>query len=55
MEESLGSIFDQPAEPASGETDVDDGMDALADEMLLALERGDRAALAGILRSLKGS
>ena len=51
----LGSIFDEPMpEPASGETEMDDGMEALAQEALTAFERRDAAALASIFRSLKG-
>ena len=53
----MGSIFDEPleSEPPSGETEVGDDSAALAEEMMLAFERRDTAALASILRSLKGS
>lgn len=51
----LGSIFDEPSEsePKSGETDLDDNADALAEEMLMAFENRDAKALADIIRSIK--
>jgi hypothetical protein len=49
----LPSLFDEPMpEPASGETEMDDGMEALAEEALAAFDRRDAAALASIFRSL---
>jgi hypothetical protein len=51
----LGSIFDEPSESdtESGETDTMDDSEALAEELLLAVENKDAKALAGILRSLR--
>lgn len=51
----IGSIFDEPSESEeeSGETDAMDDSEALAEELLLAVENKDTKALAGILRSLR--
>lgn len=51
----MGSIFDEPSEsePKSGETDLDDDSDALAEEMMLAFDRRDTKALADILRTIR--
>jgi hypothetical protein len=50
----IGSIFDEPSESTeSGETDAMDDSEALAEELLLAVENKDTKALAGILRSLR--
>lgn len=54
----MASIFDmaEESEPMpEDEASEGDGMEQMADEMIAALKMGDSAALASILRSIKGS